>query len=167
MKIILQQDIPKVGKVGEVVTVADGYARNFLFPRAFAVPATGGALKQHNARAAQEASKGARMLDQARATAARLEATPVIITARVGAGSKLYGSITAADLATAAKQATGVELDRRRIALVDPIKNLGTYSISVRLHADVSVNLKVEVLTAEELVRRQSQPVVSEPAPAE
>jgi large subunit ribosomal protein L9 len=132
MKVILQQDVAKVGREGEVVTVADGYARNYLFPRNLAVEAAGGALKAHQAQAEQ-------------AQAALTDKT-VKVPARAGETDRLYGSITAQDIADAIKSSLGVAVDKRKVHLVDPIKSLGTYTVPVKLHRDIAVNLTVEVV---------------------
>lgn len=164
MKVILLRDIPKVGKNGDVVNVADGYGRNYLFPRGYAVAAVGGALKDHDARLARESERGSRALGSAQADAAKLTGATVQIIGRAGAGTKLYGSITASDVSAAIQTATGVTVDRRRIGLADPIKSLGDYSVPVRLHSEVIVDVRVSVLTEEELAKRQAQ---ADAAPAE
>ena len=101
MKVILQRDIPKVGKHGEVVNVADGYARNYLFPRQLAVSASGGALKAHQARMDRDKEKTAKQLGDAQSHAERLQDLTLTIIGKVGTGTKLYGSITAQDVADA------------------------------------------------------------------
>ncbi len=157
MKVILQRDLPKVGRDGEIVNVADGFARNYLFPRQFAVPATGGALKEHSARAARERERGEKLLSDAQSSASKLEGLSVTILAKVGSGTKLYGSITAQDVADAILKERGVTVDKRRVGLPDPIKTLGTYTVPVRLHSDVSVPVTVDVTTEEELERRRAR----------
>src|SRR5689334_4502516 len=131
MKVILQRDVPKLGRMGEVVNVAGGYARNFLFPRQFAIAATGGAMKEHAARAAREKERGAKTLSDAQSGAGKLQDLVLTLTAKVGSGTKLYGSITAQDVAEAIAKERGVAVDKRRVGLVDPIKTLGTYTIPV------------------------------------
>ena len=101
MKVILQRDIPKLGKGGEVVNVADGYARNYLFPRGHAVPATGGFLKHHQARIEHERTLGDKLHADAESNARKLDGLTVVITGKVGSGTKLYGSVTAQDVADA------------------------------------------------------------------
>ncbi|MEP6755411.1 MAG: 50S ribosomal protein L9 [Chthonomonadales bacterium] len=167
MKVILQRDIPKVGKGGDVVIVADGYARNYLFPRKFAVSATGGALKEHTARAEREKSKGASLLHGAQLDAAKLEDASLIIMSKTGSAGKLYGAITAQDLADMIAKEKGVTVDKRRIGLADPIKSLGEYKVSVRLHTDVSVNVSVLVTTEEDLAKRKAAEVVAAAKAAE
>jgi len=169
MKVILQRDIPKLGKGGDIVNVADGYARNYLFPRQYAVAATGGALKAHNARLALEKERGAKLADEARSSAAKLEGLTVTLIGKVGSGTKLYGSITAQDVAEAIEKERGVTVDKRRVGLADPIKNLGLYTVPVRLHSDIIVPVQVDVVTEEELERRKAQAAAeaAEVAPAE
>ena len=167
MKVILQRDIPKVGKGGDVVTVADGYARNYLFPRQYAVAATGGALKEHTARVDHEKSKSASLLKGAQSDASKLQDANLIIMSKTGSTGKLYGSITAQDLADLIAKENGVTVDKRRIGLADPIKSLGEYKISVRLHTDVSVNVSVLVTTEEDLAKRKAAAIVAEAKAAE
>lgn len=167
MKVILQRDVPKVGKGGEIVNVADGYARNYLFPRKYAVPATGGFLKEHQSRAEHTKRIEAKLHAAAETAAGKLEGLTVIIKGKVGSGTKLYGSITAQDVADAIKEATGIEVDKRRVGLVDPIKTLGMYPIPVRLASDVSVTVQVDVTTDEELARRARQAAEAEARAAE
>src|ERR1051325_4019224 len=99
MKVILQREVPKLGKLGEIVNVADGYARNYLFPRQYAVAASGGALKEHQARAAREKERGEKHLQDAQSGAGKLEGLVLTLIGKVGSGTKLYGSITAQDVA--------------------------------------------------------------------
>ncbi|NLI00101.1 MAG: 50S ribosomal protein L9 [Chthonomonadales bacterium] len=162
MKVILQRDVPKVGKGGEIVNVADGYARNYLFPRKYAVPATGGFLKEHQSRAQHDKVREAKLHQVAETAAGKLEGLTVIIKGKVGSGTKLYGSITAQDVAEAVKEATGVEVDKRRVGLVDPIKTLGVYPIPVRLASDISVTIQVDVTTEQELERRAAEAAQAE-----
>lgn len=158
MKVILQRDIPKVGKGGDIVTVADGYARNYLFPRAYAVSATGGALKAHTARAEQDKARSANQLAGAQADAGKLENLTLTILGKTNTGStKLYGSITAQDVADTIAKESGVKVDKRRVGLADPIKTLGEYRVPVRLHNDVSVTLPLIVTTEEEQEKRKAQ----------
>jgi large subunit ribosomal protein L9 len=157
MKVILQRDVPKLGKGGDIVTVADGYARNYLLPRAYAVTATGGALREHTARADREKSRNANRLQTAQAEAEKLQALNLVIIGKANPGStKLYGSITSQDVADQIAKETGVVVDKRRVGLLDPIKQLGDYKVPVRLHNDVSVTVPVAVLTEEGLAKRKA-----------
>lgn len=167
MKVILQRDIPKVGKDGDIVSVADGYARNYLFPRQYAVPATGGALKEHAARIAREKEREAKQVHLAQASAENIKERTVTIIGKAGTGTKLYGSITAQDVASAIAEQLKVTVDKRRVGMADPIKNLGTYTVPVRLHSDISVSILVEVVTEEELQRRKAAAEAAAQAAAE
>ncbi len=155
MRVILQRDIPKLGRSGEVVAVKDGYARNYLLPRSLAVAATGGAMKEVQARTAREQERGEKLLTGAQKDAVKLEGLTITIIGKVGSGTKLYGSVTAQDVVEAIKRERGVTVDKRRVGLVDPIKTLGAYTIPVRLHSDVSIPVTVEVTTEADLERRK------------
>jgi len=148
MKVIMQKDVDKVGKEGEVVSVADGYARNYLFPRALAVEATGGALKNVQMRQAQEEKRAESLKADADTAAAALEGKTIKIEARAGDGDRLYGSITTGDIAEAIKKSLSVAVDKRKIQLTDPIKAMGTHTVPVKLHRDVTVPVTVEVVKA-------------------
>lgn len=144
MKVILEQDVKTLGKKGEVKEVAEGYARNFLFPRGLAVEATGGHLKQHQQHQKLEADKINKVLTAAQNTAAKLEGMNVTITARVGEGGRLFGSVTSADLAAALKE-KGFVVDKRKIDLPDAIKSLGSYPFHIKLHPEVEAKLTLIV----------------------
>jgi large subunit ribosomal protein L9 len=149
MKVILQQDVAKVGREGEVVTVADGFARNYLLPRSLAVAAVGGALKSHEVRVAREEKRSEELKAAAEQAAVALTDKTVKVEARAGDTNRLYGSITAQDIADSIKAALGVNVDKRKVHLADSIKSLGTYTVPVKLHRDIAVTLTVEVVKAE------------------
>ena len=149
MKVILNQDVSNVGKEGDVVTVADGYARNYLFTRKLAVEASGGALKNVQMRQALEERRSEKMLSQASESAQALEGKSVTIEAKAGSENRLYGSITSQDIADAISKMLGVTVDKRKIQLNDPIKSMGTFTVPVKLHRTVSVPLTVEVVRAD------------------
>jgi large subunit ribosomal protein L9 len=148
MKVILLQDIQHTGKQGDVVTVADGYARNYLFPRKLAVEAAGGALKNLEIKNSLEQKRDEKILQQAESTREKLADKTVTLRAKSGAG-KLYGRITAQDIANAIEKELGVKLDKRKVNLVDPIKSLGEYDVPLKLHRDVSVPVKVHIVGEE------------------
>lgn len=148
MKVILQQDIVKVGKEGEVVTVADGFARNYLFPRSLAVAAIGPALKAHQMRKAAEDKKAEQLKTAAEQAAATLADKTIKVSARAGEEGRLYGSITAQDIADAILKELGVTVDKRKVALVDSIKVLGQYTVPVKLFRDITATLTVDVVRA-------------------
>ncbi len=145
MNVILQKDVTKVGREGEVVVVSDGYARNYLLPRGLAVSASGGALKNLEARHAAEERKSEALLAQAQKDHAALEGKTVKIIGKAGAGDRLYGSITSGDIAEALKSELGVSVDKRRVLLLDPIRAIGTFHVDVKLHKDITVPVTVSV----------------------
>ncbi len=158
MKVILTRDVPQVGKDGEILTVANGYARNYLFPRQLAVQARGGALKQHTGRIAREEAKGSQALTQAQQNGENLNGKAFTIIAKANPHStRLFGSVTEADVADAILKQAGITVDKRKISLIDPIKVTGTYALTARLHAEVTSSFSVEVLTAEQLEERETQ----------
>jgi large subunit ribosomal protein L9 len=144
MKVILTADLPHIGDVGQVVDVADGYGRNFLIPRGFAILATLGnersLAQQQKARLAREVKNKA----EAEALATQLQALPLSIARKTGEGERLYGSVTSMDIADLIK-ARGISLDRRRIMLDTPLKTLGTHKVQIRLHPDVVAEVEVAV----------------------
>lgn len=148
MKVILSKDVQGTGKAGEVKDVADGYARNYLIPRKLAIPATGGALKNVEQRKAAEQKKAAAEESTAQALADRLTSAPVILTAKVGDQGRLYGSITTGDIADQLSAQLGQPIDKRKIELDEPIRQLGTFDVTIRLHRTVSASVKVDVQPA-------------------
>jgi large subunit ribosomal protein L9 len=144
MEVILRDHVEHLGERGEIVKVADGYARNFLLPRKLALPATA-ANKNWVARERKIVeAKEAGEREAAQAVATRLEALDITITRKVGENDQLYGSVTNADIGEALA-AQGFELDRRKILLPDPIKALGEFPVPVKLHRDVTAQIKVVV----------------------
>jgi large subunit ribosomal protein L9 len=144
MKVILTADLPNVGDVGQVVDVANGYGRNYLIPRGFAILATPAnersLAQQQKARSAREAKNKA----EAEALATQLQALLLSIPKKTGEGERLYGSVTSMDIAHLIK-ARGISLDRRRIMLETPLKTLGTHKVPIRLHPDVVAEVEVAV----------------------
>ena len=145
MEVILRQYVEHLGKRGDIVKVAAGYARNYLLPRKLALPATDG-NKRHVERErkimeVKESDEKA----QAQAIASRLEAVDVVIARRVGDTDQLYGSVTSGDIADFLKS-RGFEIDRRKLQLVEPIKRLGEYDVVLKLHRDVTAHVKVKVV---------------------
>lgn len=144
MKVILLQDVKALGKKGDIKEVAEGYARNFLFPRNLAVEATGGHLKQHQQQERQAADKKAKILADAQKTAEKLNGLQVTVTARAGEGGRLFGSVTSGDVAAALK-GRGFTIDKRKIELPETVKSLGAYSVRVKLHPAVEAKLELIV----------------------
>jgi large subunit ribosomal protein L9 len=150
MKIILTSDVPQLGGPGDLAQVKDGYARNYLLPRRLAIAATKGAEKQvATIRRAQQARQ-VRDLDHAREIAGTLAALGTVsVTAKAArSGGKLFGSITAADVVDAVRSAGGPLLDKRTVDLGGPIKSVGAYQMTVRLHPEVTVTVPVAVASA-------------------
>lgn len=148
MKVILSKDVQGTGKAGEVKDVADGYARNYLIPRKLAIPATGGALKNVEQKKAAEQKKVAAEEASARALADRLTNAPVVVTAKVGDQGRLYGSITSGDIADQLSAQLRQPIDKRKIELDEPIRQLGTFEVTIRLHRAVTATVKVDVQPA-------------------
>jgi large subunit ribosomal protein L9 len=150
MKIILADDVESLGKKGDVVTVKDGYARNYLVPKGLAFMATKGSLKQAEVmrRAREEAETKAR--EEAQARVAGYEASPVYISARAGEEGRLFGSVTSSDVARAVEEQLGHAVDRRDIRLEEPIRSLGSHSVTIHLYEGVDATVTVEVIAHEE-----------------
>lgn len=148
MKLVLRSDVNTVGKKGDLVDVADGYGRNFLLPKGKAILATPGVLGQ------AEAMRNARQLvdtkdrEDAEAVAERLRDVKLTIEHRAGAEGKLFGSVTAADLAAAINEKAKVEIDKRVVHLDEPIKSVGSHTVQLKLHADVQVEIPLEVVAS-------------------
>lgn len=147
IRVVLQQDVDNLGVGGEVVQVKPGFARNFLIPRGLAMPATKGNLARIDDLRRLAANRAAEALEEAKQLKAKLEATSVKLERSVGEEAKMYGSVTTKDI-EAAYAELGLEIDRRKIALADPIKTLGLTEMKVKLHAEVEANLRVEVVKA-------------------
>jgi large subunit ribosomal protein L9 len=147
VKVILRADVANVGHKGDVLDVADGFARNYLVPKGLALKASDGALAQAESMRRSRNIKEARDREGAEEIARRLTPTVIRIPARAGTEGRLFGSVTAADIADAVTAQTGITLDRRRVHLEDPIKNLGSHEVAVRLHTDVEARLQVEVVS--------------------
>jgi large subunit ribosomal protein L9 len=145
MKLILTNEVTGLGAPGDVVEVAGGYGRNYLVPRGLAMPWTRGAEKQIDLIKRARAARDIRGLDDAREAAKRLAALAVRLDVRAGAQGRLFGSVSASDIADAVRKAGGPELDRRRIEISTPIRTVGTHQVSVRLHPEVTATLDVEV----------------------
>ncbi len=145
MKIILQREIEKLGVPGDVVDVADGYARNFLVPRGLAVLASKGAVRHAESLRRAHHERVAKATTEAQALADRITASPLKVRAKAGEGGRLFGSVTAADLAEEIERQTGVQVDRRMVHLDEPIKSVGVHEVRVHLHPEVNAALSVEI----------------------
>jgi large subunit ribosomal protein L9 len=146
VKIVLRSDITDVGRKGDVLDVADGYARNYLLPKGLALVATPGVEAQAEAMRKARLARSASERADAVALADQLGGTTVKVTAKAGAGGRLFGSVSSSDVANAIAAQTGTRVDRRSIELSEAIKSTGTYTAVAKLHSDVQVNLTVEVV---------------------
>jgi len=145
MKVILREDVKNLGHMGEVVNVSDGYARNFLLPKKFAVEANTKNLKefQHNKKVIAE--RAAKIKESFKTSAEKLSAVSLTIKAKTGEDDKLFGSVTNMNIAEALT-AEGYDIDKKKIVLDEPIKRLGEYSVTIKLHPEISTQIKVQVV---------------------
>jgi large subunit ribosomal protein L9 len=149
MEVILREHVENLGKRGDIVKVADGYARNYLLPRKLALPVTDGNRKHVERERAKYEAKETEEKGVATGLAQRLEGLEIVVARRVGETEVLYGSVTAADIADALQE-KGFEVDRRKLALAEPLKRLGEFDVPVKLHRDVAATLKVKVIAEAE-----------------
>ena len=147
MKVILRADVDRVGKKGDIIDVSDGFARNYLVPQGLALKASPGATAQAAAMRRARDIRDARDREGAEAVARQLVPFVIRIPVRAGSEGRLFGSITSADVVAAVQDQTGIELDRRRLHLDEPIKALGVHEVPVKLHADVEFRITVEAVT--------------------
>ena len=145
MKIILNQDVRSLGKKGEIVNVADGYARNYILPKKLGMEATAANLNAEKQRKAAEDRRAAEAKAQAEALAENLKSAKVVLRVKVGSGGKLFGAISSKEIAEALAEQCGLEADKKKIQLDEPIKTVGTHEVKLKLHRDVTAALTVEV----------------------
>ncbi len=148
MKLILRSDQQGLGKRGDIIEVADGHARNYLLPHGLAIVATDGAVSQATAMRRARDLRDAADREGAQTIASVLVSRTIRLTAKAGNEGRLYGSITAADVAHAVKEQANIELDRKKLHLPDSIKTLGEYSVTAKLHHDVEFPFMIEVVKA-------------------
>ena len=145
MKVVLLKDVKNIGKRDEILNVSDGYARNFLFPQKLAVEATPGALKEIERKRAAQDAREAERLAEAQKKAAALKNKVVTLAVKCGEKGRLYGSVTSAEVAEALEKQHGITLDKRKIELGDPIREVGDREITLRLYTGVSTNMILRV----------------------
>jgi large subunit ribosomal protein L9 len=145
MKVILRNNFDQLGKIGDLVEVKDGYARNYLIPRGIAYPALDGNIRALEEEKVQMAKKQVKELENANELSSELEKVSITIPVKVGEEDKIFGSVTAQMIADSLKE-KGFEVDRRKIEIDEPIKSLGIYSVKVKLHQDVSAVVKTWVV---------------------
>jgi large subunit ribosomal protein L9 len=147
IRVVLQEDVDNLGVGGDVVNVKPGFARNYLIPRGLAMPATAGNLARVEDLKKQAAARVLEVLEAAKQLKVKLEGTSAKLERSVGEEAKMYGSVTAKDIEEAYK-ALGIQIDRKKIVLPEPIKQLGLTEVTVKLHHDVTATLRVEVVKA-------------------
>ena len=146
MKVILQQDVKKVGSKGDIVEVSEGYGRNFLLPKKLAVEATAANLETAKQKANSAARKKQQATDEARLLAAQLEKVSVKVAVRIGEGGKLFGSVTGKDVADALAKEHGIEVDRRKITLKSEVTGAGEYEALIKVHPEIQSTIRVLVV---------------------
>ena len=144
MKVILTKDVDKIGKTGEMKTVADGFATNYLIPQKLAVPASGGAYRAYQHDIASREDKRKREREEAEIAATRIASTTLTMGVKVGEGGKLYGSINNQDIAEALGR-RGISVDRHKIDLEQPIKSLGTYKVAIKVYSGMTPEVTIIV----------------------
>ena len=147
MKLILTHEVSNLGEPGDIVDVKDGYGRNYLLPRHFAIRWTKGAAKQVESIKAARDAHAVHDLEEAQQIKGRLEAEPVNVGAHAGEGGRLFGAVTVSDIAEALA-ADGVSVDKRRIEVGNPIKSLGAHEVTVRVHPEVSATVRLNVVAS-------------------
>ena len=164
MKIVLRQDVPKLGEAGTIQTVANGYARNFLIPQGMAVVATDGEIKvaQHNL--AVKERKVARQEELQKSLAEKIQGAKLAFTARAGESGRLFGSITAADVAAQLSGKVGEEIDRRKIVLDEPLRTVGEHTVTVHLVGKLRPQVEVSIVAEDvaEDTNEEAEAVVAE-----
>ncbi len=146
MKVILQQDVRGQGKKGQLIEVAEGYARNFLLPRKLAVPATADAVNTMKLKEKAKKAEDARLKAEAEAVVEQLKNAPVKVTARAGANGKLFGAVTSKEVSDALQAQHGIELSKQKIVMEEPIKAFGNYGLKAKLGYEVSGTVYVMVV---------------------
>ena len=149
MRVILRADVDGVGNKGDIIDVADGYGRNFLFPRGLAIKASKGAETQASSMRRSRDTKDAAARAAAEDVATKLVSSPVVINHRAGSEGKLFGSVTTTEIADAIESQIGVVVDRKQLHLDEPIREVGTHIVPAKLHADVEFPVTVEVVGAD------------------
>ena len=146
MKVILQQDVKKVGSKGDIVEVSEGYGRNFLMPKKLAVEATAANLETAKQKANSAARKKQQATDEARLLAAQLEKVSVKVAVRIGEGGKLFGSVTGKDVADALAKEHGIDVDRRKISMKSEVTGAGEYEAVIKVHPEIQSTIRVLVV---------------------
>lgn len=145
MQIILLADVKSLGKEGDVVKVSDGYARNFILPKKLGVEATPKNMEELKERKAAEAQRRQEIYEEARSFGDKLSAATVKLSIKGGQGGRTFGAVTAKEISAGIEEQLGYEVDKKKIVLAENIKNAGVYNVTIKLHPQVSIEMKVEV----------------------
>lgn len=148
MKVILLEDVKKLGKKGELINASDGYARNFLFPKKLAVEATNSAINDMKLKQQSDKRRQEELLEQARELAQKIKDSVVTIKIKAGDGGRIFGSVSTKEITKAAKEQLGFDIDKKKMQLKEPIKSLGTHIIPIKLNPKVKTELTVKVQEA-------------------
>ncbi len=148
MQIVLLEDVKSLGKKGEIVKVNEGYGRNFILPKKLGVEATAKNLNDLKLKKANEEKKAAEQLAEARELGAKLEKSSVTLSIKAGENGKAFGSVSSKEISKAVQEQLGLDIDKKKLVLADPIKTLGTHEVPVKLHRDVTAKLSVKVVEA-------------------
>ncbi len=146
MKVILQEEVKKLGKKGDIIEVSEGYARNFLLPKKLAVEATATNINSTVQQKASQERKQQQAVDEAKLMAAQLNKLEVTIAVKTGEGGRLFGSVTVKDIADALADQHKIELDKRKIELKESIKGLGTYPVIIKVHPEITSRIQVHII---------------------
>ena len=146
MKVILTQDVKKIGKKGEIINASDGYAKNFLFPKKLAVPADTQNLNELKAKQASEKHKKEIETEEAKKIAEQIKQIKITIKAKIGENQKLFGSITSKEIAEQIEKELKIKIDKKKITLKDPIKTIGEYPIEIKLYEGVTLKTTVQII---------------------
>ena len=149
MQVVLLKDVAKLGAKGDIVNVTEGYARNFLYPRNLASPASEGKLKEISNQRQAQAEKKQKQEVEAKELATKISELTVVLKAKVGEGGRLFGAISNKDIADGLKKQHGYDVDKKKIVLKEPIKNLGTHKITIKIHPVAQAEINVQVTAIE------------------
>ncbi len=148
MQIVLLEDVKSLGKKGEIVKVNEGYGRNFILPKKLGVEATAKNLNDLKLKKANEEKVAAKLLEEARELGAKLEKASVTLSIKAGENGKAFGSVSSKEISKAVQEQLGLDIDKKKLVLADPIRTLGTHEVPVKLHRDVTAKLSVKVVEA-------------------
>ena len=145
MEVILLEDVKALGKKGELVKVSDGYARNLILPKKLGLEATPKNLNDLKLQKAAQAKRAQEQLDEAKALAATIAQKNIVLKIKTGEGGRTFGSVSTKEIAQALKDQLGLEIDKKKLVLAEPLRNLGTFTVPIKLHTQVTAELKVRI----------------------